>query len=124
MNTTHLQMVFALAIAGCGGKTVDSGEGAFSDVPAGRGATAARMTPREQCKNGAFPLWKTAGCGAAAPAAVCEGDLKECAGYACSCEGKVIMGCWGFPEPWAYPISLPVDMLSPREGDRCPPEER
>jgi|GEM_PF-2998557 len=67
-----------------------------------------RGTPRaspdgasNQCENGLVSLYGMPGCGANAPQPLCMHDYA-CLGYACSCEGKVIEGCLGFREPYAY----------------------
>lgn len=60
-----------------------------------------------------------AGCGADVPARQCIGN-NTCIMWACSCAGKVITGCNGFPEPWSYKIGYDGPK-APTAGADCDP---
>ncbi len=47
-------------------------------------------------------LYTSPGCGDHEPEPRCIGTMGGCADYACGCDGKVILGCTGFFEPYAY----------------------
>jgi len=64
------------------------------------------------------------GCGAQQPAPICVGPVGACAQYACSCAGKVIIGCTVFFEPYAHTLcgggSCALD-AAPTAGAACDP---
>ena len=64
-------------------------------------------------------VYTSAGCGAATPHPSCIGGLGACAQFACSCEGKLILGCNAFGEPYAYSMNPPSTGQWPEVGTPC-----
>jgi hypothetical protein len=65
-----------------------------ADQDGGQDASAA-------CAASEKALYTAPGCGAAVPPRVCVVE-HACASKACSCNGKIILACYGYDEPFAY----------------------
>ncbi len=110
--------LFAL---GCSSNTLapdnDAGDPS-QDAPVAADATDAPATVDAAAADGpsctAFDPWqegcpchtkvyRARGCGTEAPPQMCVNGVAACAMPACSCEGKIIIGCNGaYSEPYAY----------------------
>jgi hypothetical protein len=93
-----------------GGSAGEGGGGGQGPSDAGMPADAGCMIPSSQL------LYGERGCGANAPAPRCL-PVYLCIQNACSCDGKVISGCYGFRSAFAY--VYPLGFMP--DGGSCDP---
>ena len=130
-NGVGLCIAFAMVTAGCGSGSLlpanDAGGEARDAAAASDDAGADTIgTPDlgPAADAGCFNIYRLPGCGPSTPPKMCVTSVFACIQFACSCEGKVTIGCAGdFGEPYAFSYGAIPSESNPAElsGKPCDP---